>query len=46
MARALREAGNEPETLYLAAEQHGIDTLKNRMKYYECVLEFLGKHLK
>ncbi|MGB0370427.1 MAG: alpha/beta hydrolase family protein [Opitutales bacterium] len=45
MASALKSAGNTPETLYLPAEQHGVASMKNRIKYYERVLEFLGENL-
>ena len=44
-ARALRRADNKPETLYLRWEAHGAAQLKNRVKTYEAVEEFLKENL-
>ena len=45
MVRALKKAGNEPKSIYLSFEGHGIESMKNRIKYYEEVFEFLDEHL-
>jgi pimeloyl-ACP methyl ester carboxylesterase len=45
LARAMRKAGNRPETYFKLDETHGFHYETNRVKYYERVLAFLEKHI-
>ena len=45
MQKALKAAGNKPETYYFGWEQHDLAQWKNRIKAYEAIEVFLAKHL-
>lgn len=45
MEKALKAAGNAPETLYFATEGHGFYTAAHRREYYAKLLEFLSRNI-
>ncbi len=45
MEKALKKAGNAPETLYRKKEAHGFFKEDNRAEVYRRMLDFLGKHI-
>ena len=45
MEKALKAAGNAPETLYFATEGHGFYTADHRREYYAKLLEFLSRNI-
>ncbi|MFA6986518.1 MAG: prolyl oligopeptidase family serine peptidase, partial [Arenimonas sp.] len=45
LEKALKAAGNAPETLYVQTEGHGFYAEANRRAYYAKLLDFLGRNL-
>lgn len=45
MEAALRKAGVPVQTLYIDTEGHGFYTAEHRRKFYETLLDFLGRNL-
>lgn len=45
MRKALKQAGNEPEWIYKAAEGHGFYDEKNQLEAYQAIINFLDKHI-
>jgi len=45
MIAALEKAGRNPESLFIADEEHGFRKERNRLKEYKAIEAFLAKHL-
>jgi dipeptidyl aminopeptidase/acylaminoacyl peptidase len=45
MRKALKQAGNEPEWVFLATAGHGAWSLENRTRVYTEILQFLGENI-
>jgi dipeptidyl aminopeptidase/acylaminoacyl peptidase len=46
LVRKMKRAGNKPVTYFKIDETHGFNYEKNRVRYYQNVLEFLDKNMK